>query len=244
MPKIEDGYTKIANEIMDALCRYRIPGEQRQCLDFILRKTYGFNKKEDRISNGQFCKATGLKKPSVCRALKGLIDKNIVSKKVNNYIPSYCFNKHYKKWKVLAKKITVSKKVILGVTKKLPTKESTTKEIKTFLSDSKEVRLSNLLLSKILQRNPDHKKPNIQTWAKEVDYMIRLDKRDPQKIANLIDWVQSDTFEQNNVLCTAKLRKRYDALFLKMGGGTGNNNGCQVSSADETTSMLDKIERR
>jgi len=49
-PQIENGYTRIANETMDALAKIRIPGQARQVLDFILRKTYGWNKKTDMIS--------------------------------------------------------------------------------------------------------------------------------------------------------------------------------------------------
>jgi len=146
-PQLENGYTKIANEIMDALIAFRIPGEERQCLDFILRKTYGYNKKEDIISNSQFVKATGLHKASVHRSIKSLIEKNIVSKIANNYIPTYRFNKNYKTWKVLAKVQPVSKsatavsrsanKVLAEV---LPTKERNTtiqkKAVKKFIPPS------------------------------------------------------------------------------------------------------------
>lgn len=107
-PQIENGYIKIANELMEAFARYRIPGEQRQVLDVIIRKTYGFGKKWDSISNSQFAKATGLKKPSVSRAIRELLAKNVISKNANRYIPSYRLNKNYEDWKVLAKKITVS----------------------------------------------------------------------------------------------------------------------------------------
>ena len=247
--QLDNGYTKIANEIMDALCMSRIPGEQRQCLDFIIRKTYGFNKKEDIISNGQFCKATGLKKPSVCRAINGLIAKNIVTKKANNTIPSYRFNKNYKKWVLLAKKITVSEKVIQGVTKKLPTKESITKEKEPFTSDSDEIRLSILLFQRIKDRNPEHKNPDIQKWAKNIDYMIRLDKRDPQKIANVIGWCQDDgptsrwSGWQNNILSTASLREQYDKLVLEM-NARKISQPKRVNTAADTTAMLDELEGR
>ena len=50
-PQIENGYTRIANEILDTLCMFSIPGECMQVLNCILRKTYGYQKKEDRISN-------------------------------------------------------------------------------------------------------------------------------------------------------------------------------------------------
>lgn len=91
------------------------------------------------------------------------------------------------------------------------------KNIKPFLSNSDEVRLSVLLLEKILYRNPNHKKPNIQTWAKDIDRMIRLDHRTPEDIRAVIEWCQADSFWQNNILSTAKLRKQFDQLVLKMG---------------------------
>lgn len=87
---------------------------------------------------------------------------------------------------------------------------------KDFSSDSEEFRLSNLLLSKILLRNPEHKKPDLGKWSKQIDYMIRLDNRDPQKIANVIDWAQNDSFWMNNILSTSKLREKFDDLVLKM----------------------------
>jgi hypothetical protein len=89
--------------------------------------------------------------------------------------------------------------------------------IKTFLSDSIEIRLSELLFEKILSRNPNHKRPNLQTWAKDIDRMIRIDHRTPEDIRAVIDWCQSDPFWQNNILSTAKLREKFDQLCLKMG---------------------------
>ena len=46
--------------------------------------------------------------------------------------------------------------------------------------------------------------------------MIRVDKRDPDEIARVIDWCQADSFWQNNILSTEKLRIQYDQLLLKM----------------------------
>lgn len=92
---------------------------------------------------------------------------------------------------------------------------------KDFTPDSTEIRLSQLLLSKIKGRNPDHKTPDTQKWAKQIDFMIRLDGRDPQKIANIIGWCQTDDFWQNNILSTSKLRKHYDALSAKMNSKKG-----------------------
>ena len=129
-PQKENGYTPIANDIMDALIAYRIPGEQMKCLLFILRKTYGFNKKRDAISLSQFVDATGLKKPNVVRSLSALLSKMIIGviKSDNGMGHIYEFIKDYDKWKPLSKKITVIKSDNASLSKVIPTKDNTTKD--------------------------------------------------------------------------------------------------------------------
>jgi hypothetical protein len=100
------------------------------------------------------------------------------------------------------------------------------KNKKPFLSNSIEVRLSEFLFEKILSRNPNHKKPNIQTWAKDIDQMIRLDKRTPEDIGRVIEWCQNDPFWQNNVLSAEKLRTQFDQLWLKM---KANGNKAEIA---------------
>jgi phage replication O-like protein O len=100
-PQLENGYTKIANEILDCLCCFRIPGELRLVLDSIIRKTYGYNKKEDRISNSQFVLMTGLKKGDVSRSLAKLLTHRIVSRSDNKLR----LNKNYEEWISFSKKL-------------------------------------------------------------------------------------------------------------------------------------------
>ncbi len=94
------------------------------------------------------------------------------------------------------------------------------KNEKTFISDSTEYGLSELLFNEILKNNPNHKKPNLQTWAKEIDRMIRLDKRTPADIREMIIWVQGDSFWKCNILSAAKLREKFDQLWVKMKNGS------------------------
>lgn len=135
-PQLENGYVKIANELWDALTAIRIPGEMRQVLDVIIRKTYGFNKKMDWIPLLQFVKATGLSKVHVCRALKRLTgEMNIVTQKGNSKSVSYSLNKHYLTWKPLPKKVTVTQKG----NKPLPNRD-TSKDI-LFLIKKKKLKI-------------------------------------------------------------------------------------------------------
>jgi len=110
-PQTEGGYTKIANELYDALCKIRISGEARQVLDVIIRKTYGFNKKLDCIALSQFSLATGLSKVAVRKALNKLISMNLITQKGNDIAKEYGITKDYELWKPLPKKVTLPKKV-------------------------------------------------------------------------------------------------------------------------------------
>ncbi len=138
-PQLENGYTKIANEILDNLAKIRIPGEARQMLDLIIRKTYGFNKKSDGLATSQIMNGTGLGRRGVERARAILRRMNLIStdKKDGTYYLTYTFNKRYKTWISTDKKDGTDKnrgkvptKTGAGVPPKtVNTKESNTKEI-------------------------------------------------------------------------------------------------------------------
>jgi phage replication O-like protein O len=93
-PQKENGTTQIANEIMDALCRFRIPGEVRQIIDVIIRKTYGWNKKSDWVANSQIVEMTGMLKGNVSRGLSKAITNKLVIKSDNKLK----LNKNYEEW--------------------------------------------------------------------------------------------------------------------------------------------------
>jgi phage replication O-like protein O len=116
-PQIEEGYVRIATEIQDAFCRTRIPGEERQVLDVIIRKTYGWNKCEDTISLSQFTEITGLAKQHVARSIKSLLSKKIitVTKNGDNKPQVFKLNKNHEEWRVSPKKVT-SPFLVKGVT--------------------------------------------------------------------------------------------------------------------------------
>jgi phage replication O-like protein O len=111
-PQKENGNIQIATEIWERLAKTRIPGEARQVLDWILRKTYGWNKKTDKIALSQFQEGTGLKKTTICKALAKLQEMNLISvtQLGNEIAKEYGFIKDYDQWRPLPKK--VMKKVL------------------------------------------------------------------------------------------------------------------------------------
>lgn len=84
----------------------RIPGEANQVLSCIIEKTYGWQKKEDRIALTQFVTMTGIKKPHVCRAITKLLAMNMITQKGNGKDLTYSIQKNYLQWKALPKKVT------------------------------------------------------------------------------------------------------------------------------------------
>jgi phage replication O-like protein O len=93
-PQLEDGYTKIANEILDNLMKLHLSPNQWLVLLCVIRKTYGFNKKVDYIANKQIVESTGLCKAVISRALKDMEERNIILREIKNT----GFNKDWSQW--------------------------------------------------------------------------------------------------------------------------------------------------
>lgn len=135
-PQKENGHLDIANELADQFEKLHLSGNEWQIIWVVLRKTWGWHKKEDAISLTQFQKATGLSRPSVQEAINKLVLKKvlIVLKKVLG-TNVYMFNKLYSQW-VVPKRVLVPFSVKLVPKKEpklVPKKEhtKTNKEIYT-----------------------------------------------------------------------------------------------------------------
>lgn len=108
-PQIENGYLKIANKIVDALCQCSLGHTENQLLWAILRKTYGWHKKKDSISIGQLVSMTGKSRRMVIYALQNLEAKRMITIKrqrgqgIKNEINEICFQKNYDLWVVQEK---------------------------------------------------------------------------------------------------------------------------------------------
>lgn len=97
--QVENGnYAQILNPILEVLARTRLSGAQYSVLIFILRKTYGFHKKTDRISLGQVIDGTKLSRTAASEALQRLVDANILKRKTQR--SHIGFNKYSETWDV------------------------------------------------------------------------------------------------------------------------------------------------
>jgi phage replication O-like protein O len=113
-PQKENGYTPIANEIMEALMRVNLSPAETRVLWFLFRKTYGWNKKSDRIPLSQFSQATGIERRNVHRALKKLSSKQMIAivQTDDRMAATYRFQKDYSRWKLSSKQTTPPRTVV------------------------------------------------------------------------------------------------------------------------------------
>lgn len=95
-PQLENGYTRIANELLEALTSAKFSGRELQVVLFVIRKTYGYGKKNDRISLGQFKEDLQIDHRFLCRILSVLVDRKILNKNCSQY----GINKNYDEWVV------------------------------------------------------------------------------------------------------------------------------------------------
>jgi phage replication O-like protein O len=98
-PQLEDGYTKIANKILEILISASLTLLQTKILLAIIRQTYGYNRKEAEISTRIFEKMTGIDRRNIQKTISQLLDCGIIIRregrtaKFFNPVYNYVINK-------------------------------------------------------------------------------------------------------------------------------------------------------
>lgn len=77
---IENGFTRIANELTEALMQNtaKLSGREYQIVQAVIHKTFRFHKKSDWISNSQISDLTGIAASKISELKKSLIAKNVL----------------------------------------------------------------------------------------------------------------------------------------------------------------------
>ena len=190
-PQLENGYTKIANEILEHLIWPGINGGELKLVLFVIRKTFGYRKKHDKIALSQFQKSLLCKRANVCRTIRSLVAKRLLLKDNRGFK----FNKNWEEW-LVAKRLPssqtdnglVAKRLPKVVAKRLHTKESKesiTKEITSSSDDSLEKPMWKL--------EPDSPDREIQLDTLEERSTVRQEERthkgyDPKDTNLLLNW--------------------------------------------------------
>lgn len=135
--ELEDGYTRLANALYDELIGADLTKNQSKVAHAICRKTYGFGKKMDRISDSQLAQLTRLPRQKVNKAKNELIAMKVIKRDGHLIGP----NKEISEWQIegchysgdnVTAMVTnsVTKTVTAMSPKQSHTKETITKEKK------------------------------------------------------------------------------------------------------------------
>ncbi|MBS2822772.1 replication protein [Klebsiella pneumoniae] len=109
---LDDGFTRIANELLEAVMRAGLSQHQLLVFMAVMRKTYGFNKKSDWVSNEQLSELTGIL-PHKCSAAKSVLVKRGILTQTGRVIG---INKTVSEWSSLPVKGKEKKPYLKKVT--------------------------------------------------------------------------------------------------------------------------------
>lgn len=190
---LDNGYLRVANEIQDALCELQLAGREWQVLNAIIRLTWGWQKKEDRIQNILIEEKTKLGRNPVSEAVGSLESRRIINVRrigQNRYIS---INKNTSEWvytktrKTIPenednhprKRVAVSPKK--GITK--DTIPNTVKDIKTPISPKQKSTPKKQSFDPLSVDIPSWLNPD--TWRNWVGY--RKEIKQPIKSKRTLD---------------------------------------------------------
>ena len=101
-PQLSNGYVRIANELLEAICQLDVSGSEMRILLYIIRRTYGFNKDYAEIPLSEISAAVGMRREHIQKMLKRLSAKNIIDLRTNSGTKPQTISivKNYEKWAV------------------------------------------------------------------------------------------------------------------------------------------------
>lgn len=159
-PQIEDGYTRIANELLEAIIAFKFSSRQLCVVFCVVRATYGYNKKSDAISGWQIAKMCNIDRSHISKSITELIEMNVLNRHETGrqshgfFVNELSINKYYDTWITVAKtaplpkqpplqnhSLTVAKTATVTVAKRvaqpLP-KQPIHKDISKYNKDTKD----------------------------------------------------------------------------------------------------------
>jgi phage replication O-like protein O len=204
-PQLENGFIRIAtgkeeNDILMALIKANLNSTEYQIVLLIIRKTWGYGKKEDWISITQFMKYTGKGRTTIIEALNKLVRKSVLVRKSGRGVRSlYRLNKDFNTWNKLVRKTGLVRKTdksstenrtplvrksVLRTTKDNITKETITKDniVSNDTIDKKSKSFGNEKVNLILDTykryfgfSPTDRKPRFvaQSMVKNIEAFIK-----------------------------------------------------------------------
>ena len=211
-PQIKNGYTRIANELLEAICRLDISGNEMRILLYIIRRTYGFNTSYAEIPLSDISCAVGMRREHIQKALKKLSGKKIIEVRTYGGSKSQTISviKDYQKWSVetcatclLPKSATVAKN---GNTTVAEIGNTTVAEIGNSTYKEKKENFKDREIKPPL---PEHKGENSRAFVNDDNYKNLASEYGADVIDKYIERADKWAFKKGKTLgeCTETLRK-------------------------------------
>ncbi|AHF77931.1 Phage replication protein O [Sodalis praecaptivus] len=180
----DDGYTRIANELLEAVMLSGLTQNQLLIALAVIRKTYGYNRKSDWISNSQLSELTGIPETRCSTTRNELIKLNVIRAEGRQT----GVNKEISGW--LTK--------INGICKPLRNPSTFTQSVKKSFTESVIDPLRNPLNTKDkhTKDNKDNINPPIipQAINSEAEKKQPSSKFDPMQVT-LPEWLSRQTWQ-------------------------------------------------
>ena len=237
----DNGYTRIANELLEAIASADLTARQLKLMLAYVRKTYGFNKKMDRIADEQISQLTGLSRQNVNKVKKELISMNCLIVEgsqigINKEVSAWRFSKCLQVSNFVSKPEThkrhysKDKKDNNSMSENSGESSDSDNKNKIVLRDGAAVQTTSgnkwgtdddlktaeWIFSRVRKVSPTAKQPTWASWANDIRLLRDSLEISHQEICRVFNWANKDQFWQTNILSPSKLRKQWDTLSAKM----------------------------
>ncbi|NWO10186.1 replication protein [Chromohalobacter salexigens] len=236
-PQVEEGFTRIANELFEALIQAPLTDRERRVALAVVRLTYGWNKKADRIADSQIAEIAHLPRQKVNQVKQQLLAKKVlVVEGAGHGLTS--LNKYFDEWELAARHAPKSRPdsggdkrgdtvphggdkdcTPRGCTPKTEdnsvpkgTDDSSKKPKPRKWGEKIDHELVSEMVAAVSSDLDAPVKHNPTAWANEFRLMRQRDDRTVEQIRYLITWTAAHDFWAGIVLSPAKLRAKWDQL--------------------------------
>lgn len=217
-PQTKNGYTRIANEILENIVKANLNGTQFRIVMVIWRYTYGFRRIKHEIPLSFLAEAIDSTKSHVDRELTSLIERKVVTfvgvgERRGRVL---MFNKNYDEW------LPPEKQTRKPSSEKKAKKKKTAKKPHKYDENNTYYKMAlyfHGLVSKVAKdAGVEHliRKANLQSWADDFRLLVEKDGVNKRLAKEVMDWVIQDDFWKTNVLSARKLREKFGELAIKM----------------------------
>jgi phage replication O-like protein O len=235
-PQLENGFTRIANEILTNVYKTKLNGTQLRIVLCIWRWAYGFQDTTKEMGAGFIAKEINTARRVVKKELDILLNRKIIvwAGSGKRGVKILGFNKNYEEWEEYdpAKEDHIPEEEKPKKDQEDQPKEEEAEEEpqkkkkqtkkKKYDEESTPYKMADYffkLVSKVAEEaGVQHllKKVNLQTWADDFRKLMDIDGVDKRQAFEVMQWVTQDDFWKVNILSASKFRKQYLNLVIKM----------------------------